>query len=1463
MKKGRSVVSETETDINALPEYYIIRVILTDKSGKELSSEFTIYKYDRAMQELINSDIHDYNEEYVVNLDESEETNFIVLSEDTVMAESSEQENTLISADYDNEVYTFDNIDDSIRNLENGDYFYVRPSENDIIMLNVKEVNVNGDEATIVGGGEVDDMLAAMKVETTADLSGATADITTADPDVYFPDYDEETGVIDMSDNKLRFEYRPDINLDLSATRVRALELNDMDLLNLPIELRFSGQLTTDTQVNIYKKKKDIDAQVQMKFTLKISAEAEISYDKIQLNKTNFKPFAYLDYKLSNKLSELIDPNHIPLGELVVPTKLPGVLIDISPSIGLTFAGTLKVTKTLETIQGCVFEQHKNKDGEYERDFHRLVFPDSAATDYPKSNDPTVYFEGSCSISLNCDCSLVFLHPNILKIGIVVSVGLEAVISTPEISIYDAMDALDAMDPSTILSVNKVINMLSDDIYIHEDKPPVVKGADVYWNPEAGEEKEHICDYCFPGTLSLFFEVGFNVEIFNEKLPLDKMLKVIDGAERLEIPLFDFYFSSEESGFRTGECPHYRYRTTLKIVDEEKRAPIPYASVTINGVETITNLEGEAFFYAVGGKYDYSVKIEDQVFINDKIILPNAPFGRTTLVKISHDAKGKNIYQSASTETTPVTTSTTVSNTTMASPQFKTDIIDEDKAIIDSGRMDVGKKSTDLINWRADEQPEDAIFYNLYKNGYMNITGYGEMFNYNPDNCPSSNKIVKENTKIVEFDDIDPEGEHKITSVGSYSFANCENLETVVLPANIESIDSSAFSGCTNLRSITYEGSPNAGKKAIDLPPSLKSIGDSAFKNCSSLEGELDFTNLVNLNTIEQNAFSGCTGITIVKIPNSLSRIDFWVFYKCDSITDMIIPESIKINNPTVTGSTYKLHNLFSNVTPYVPSSVKKITLSKGDIINKNAFSEFTDLETVVLPATIETIDAYAFRGCKNLKSITYEGSPNAGKKAIDLPPSLKIIGDSAFSGCSSLEGELDLTGNSALEEIGSSAFSGCEGITSVHIPGNVKAIDANVFNGCTNLKEAIIEPGVEIIQSSIFDNCILLEEVSLPFAGFDIEKVNDPDNRNDGSIISYFGNGDMNLKTINILGGKNIPFHMFHHNSSSDSFSSLETINIISDTVVRVEENAFEGCTAKNINFYSPIKTIENGAFLNCSELKAITLPDSLEELGEYSFKGCTSLEKISLPDKITKIPSHCFQNCSSLKSIKFPDSLQELSNEFLFNCTSIESITIPGSVEIIPHTSFRNCQNLKRVILLEGVQQILGKDDQNYTESFYDCDSLSEIYIPKSFTMIGQNSFGVTINDDFGTVYYGGTEEEWEALKATQMKNYSTSKLNGNDSIFNANVIFNAKPEDMSSYVASQEEFVPSGDVNGNSKLDLGDALAILQYIANSSKYPLSEEAIKQADVYNTGDGITPMDALAIQQYDAGLIDSLPVYR
>ena len=66
--------------------------------------------------------------------------------------------------------------------------------------------------------------------------------------------------------------------------------------------------------------------------------------------------------------------------------------------------------------------------------------------------------------------------------------------------------------------------------------------------------------------------------------------------------------------------------------------------------------------------------------------------------------------------------------------------------------------------------------------------------------------------------------------------------------------------------------------------------------------------------------------------------------------------------------------------------------------------------------------------------------------------------------------------------------------------------------------------------------------------------------------------------------------------------------------------------------------------------------------------------------------------------------------------------------------------------------------------------------------------------------------------------------------------------------------------GDVNKDGKVTIADAVAILQYISNKDKYSLDSAALDNADVYNRGDGITAMDALAIQQLDAGIISKLP---
>ncbi|MBR5164210.1 MAG: dockerin type I repeat-containing protein, partial [Ruminococcus sp.] len=75
-----------------------------------------------------------------------------------------------------------------------------------------------------------------------------------------------------------------------------------------------------------------------------------------------------------------------------------------------------------------------------------------------------------------------------------------------------------------------------------------------------------------------------------------------------------------------------------------------------------------------------------------------------------------------------------------------------------------------------------------------------------------------------------------------------------------------------------------------------------------------------------------------------------------------------------------------------------------------------------------------------------------------------------------------------------------------------------------------------------------------------------------------------------------------------------------------------------------------------------------------------------------------------------------------------------------------------------------------------------------------------------------------------------------------------------------AVPEEDILWGDANCDGKVTVADAVAILQYVANADKFALTEKGKHNADVYNTGDGITSRDALSIQMYDANVIDSLP---
>jgi hypothetical protein len=231
-----------------------------------------------------------------------------------------------------------------------------------------------------------------------------------------------------------------------------------------------------------------------------------------------------------------------------------------------------------------------------------------------------------------------------------------------------------------------------------------------------------------------------------------------------------------------------------------------------------------------------------------------------------------------------------------------------------------------------------------------------------------------------------------LTSIGYSAFEGCSGLTSIDLPANLTSIEYSAFSGCSGLTSI-------------DLPASLTSIGVGAFSSCSGTfttnggiyttacggkilirdgttvvsglreAGHVDLSSEMGFTSIDERAFSGCSGLTSIDLPASLTSIGDAAFAGCSDLTSIDLPGLTSIGDYAFTGC----------------RSLTSVSLPAGlTSIPYQAFSNCSGLTSIDLPVDLTSIGDRAFYGCSSLTSI-------------DLPASLLSIGDQAFSGCSKL----------------------------------------------------------------------------------------------------------------------------------------------------------------------------------------------------------------------------------------------------------------------------------------------------------------------------------------------------------------------------------------------------------------------------------------------------------------------------
>lgn len=273
--------------------------------------------------------------------------------------------------------------------------------------------------------------------------------------------------------------------------------------------------------------------------------------------------------------------------------------------------------------------------------------------------------------------------------------------------------------------------------------------------------------------------------------------------------------------------------------------------------------------------------------------------------------------------------------------------------------------------------------WTLYVDGTLVISGTGSMRNYTSStNCWPAYKTYI--TEVIIEDGV--------TTIGDYAFYYFSNLASVTIPDSVTSIGEHAFQGCS-LTDITLEDG-------------LITIGSGAFYCCSGLT-EVTIPNSVT--SIGGSAFDSCTGLTSVTLGTGVATIGNYAFSSCPALTEIRVAEGNQ-NYSAANGVIYNKN---------------KDTLVMASAAIGSSFT---------VPASVTTIGAYAFYGCKNLTEVT-------------LPDSVTTIGEYGFWSCSNLA---EVTIPDSVTSIGNYAFYSCNGLTEVTFEGNAPAIEAKAFNGVT-----------------------------------------------------------------------------------------------------------------------------------------------------------------------------------------------------------------------------------------------------------------------------------------------------------------------------------------------------------------------------------------------------------------------------
>lgn len=339
--------------------------------------------------------------------------------------------------------------------------------------------------------------------------------------------------------------------------------------------------------------------------------------------------------------------------------------------------------------------------------------------------------------------------------------------------------------------------------------------------------------------------------------------------------------------------------------------------------------------------------------------------------------------------------------------------------------------------------------------------------------------------------------------------------------------------------------------------------------------------------------------------------------------------------------------------------------------------SDNNNYTALVLPDTLTDIGG-SLSGFKNVTEITIPGSVKVFNATLQNMKQLKT-----------------LTFDEGVEEIASgSVVSGCKSLTTIHLPSSLQKLSGtSTFSGASALTDITLPEGIAITEGSTFSECTSLESIELPasittipssmFAGCSaLERVTAK------GTITAIGNGafgsvtDWKDQEIADTVLTEIPDLSQVTSIGDRAFygcSALETVDLHSVTTMGY--GAFQGCDALSGEIdLSNLEVIPGHAFCYDPNITSVITCPTLRSIGDWAFIWA-DISTISLPETLNSIGTYTFYKASLSGTVALPDSLTQLGASAFSGCEEVNAIQIGSGLKDIPANAFAGCTNLKTI--------------------------------------------------------------------------------------------------------------------------------------------------------------------------------------